>query len=141
MQLSPTRYRLHAPPGSISLQPAWAEAEHGSVMQGHNCNCTKQEVADLVGLIINDDSDVVDVTSETSQPTQDICQDVPHGFVSEPRILSQCWHVNALQGLCLPMQASTTWKPVLNQHRSCMIQTSTCLRGNLLQRCREMFLG
>ena len=68
-------------------------------MQGHNCNCTKQEVADLVGLIINDDSDVVDVTSETSQPTQDICQDVPHGFVSEPRTLFQRWHVNALQGL------------------------------------------
>ena len=88
MQYSPACFGLHALPGLISLQPAWAEAELSSAMQGHNCNCTRQEVADLVGLIINDDSQVVDVTGETSQPTEGICQDVPHGFVSEPRILS-----------------------------------------------------
>ena len=41
-----------------------------------------------MGLILNDDSQVVDVTSETAPPTEDICQDIPHGFVSEPRPLS-----------------------------------------------------
>ena len=79
--------------------------------QGKNCNCTKQEVADLVGLLINDESGVVDVSSENTAATEDICT-VPHGFVSEPlapSCLRACWHgAGAWQLQAAPLQLVLT---------------------------------
>ena len=54
-------------------------------LQGENCNCTREEVAQLVGLLLNQDSDVVDLNTSSST-TNDVCQAaIPHGFISAPR--------------------------------------------------------
>ena len=66
-----------------------------NMLQGQNCNCTKQEVANLVGLVLNDDSSVVtiDDTASSADANDNICQAaIPHGFISAPCTRSACLH-------------------------------------------------